>query len=136
MHHADLGCRGRAAVHEISINLVICALGMSAQFVDQSKLAAKVGCSRWIAVCVPFNANALAVLGRDSSLGRGPHMTYLHSLTWDCRRLQKWDAAEGLLYVCQKLLPLPYISPIHVMQPRGQLLGIGKESARVMCMTS
>ena len=29
--------------------------------------------------------------------------------------LQKWDAAEGLLYVSRKLLSQPYISPIYAM---------------------
>ena len=29
--------------------------------------------------------------------------------------LQKWDAAEGLLHVCRKLLSQPYISPIYAM---------------------
>lgn len=26
--------------------------------------------------------------------------------------VQKWDAAEGLLYVCRKLLSQPYIAPV------------------------
>ena len=29
--------------------------------------------------------------------------------------LQKWDAAEGLLYVCRKLLSQPYVSPVYAM---------------------
>jgi len=29
-----------------------------------------------------------------------------------CTPAQKWDAAEGLLYVCRKLLSQPYIAPV------------------------
>ena len=28
---------------------------------------------------------------------------------------QKWDAAEGLLYACRKLLSQPYVSPVYAM---------------------
>lgn len=28
---------------------------------------------------------------------------------------QKWDAAEGLLYVCRKLLSQPYVAPVYAM---------------------
>lgn len=29
--------------------------------------------------------------------------------------LQKWDAAEGLLYICRKLLSQPYVAPVYAM---------------------
>ena len=29
--------------------------------------------------------------------------------------VQKWDAAEGLLYACRKLLSQPYVSPVYAM---------------------
>lgn len=34
------------------------------------------------------------------------------ALTPACTPAQKWDAAEGLLYVCRKLLSQPYIAPV------------------------
>ena len=37
--------------------------------------------------------------------------------------VQKWDAAEGLLYVCRKLLSQPYIGPIYAMLLYQWLLG-------------
>ena len=37
--------------------------------------------------------------------------------------MQKWDAAEGLLYVCRKLLSQPYIGPIYAMLLYQWLLG-------------
>ena len=41
----------------------------------------------------------------------------MHGLAIDAllAAMQKWDAAEGLLYVCRKLLSQPYISPIYAM---------------------
>ena len=40
------------------------------------------------------------------------HAARASALPTACAPAQQWDAAEGLLYVCRKLLSQPYIAPV------------------------